>query len=110
MLGQTGNLKGKVTDESSGLPSVNIIILETDFGTASRLNGSYEINAIPAGIYEVRFSIIGHESKTIEIEIESNKTTELNVELEGKAIELESVEVTDFKVQDQRDTRTSLID
>jgi hypothetical protein len=34
----------------------------------------------------------------------------LNVELESKAIELESVEVTDFQIQDQRDTRTSLID
>ena len=107
---QTGKLKGKVTDNSSPIPSVNIIILDTNFGTASELDGTYEITGIPEGIYEVRFSAIGYDSETYDVEIESNKITELNVELESKAIELQSVEVTDFQVQDQRDTRTSLID
>jgi len=107
---QTGKLRGKVTEGSSALPSVNIIILDTDFGTASKLDGTYEISGIPVGSYEVRFSIIGHESKTFDIDIEANKITELSVELETKAIELQNVVVTDFQVQDQRDTRTSLID
>ena len=107
---QTGKLKGKVTDGSSGIPSVNIIILDTSFGTATKLNGTYEITGIPAGSYEIRFSVIGFDSKTFDIQIEANKTTELNVDLQSKAIELQSVEVTDFQVQDQRDTRTSLID
>ncbi|MCW8804146.1 MAG: TonB-dependent receptor, partial [Ignavibacteriaceae bacterium] len=109
-LAQTGRLRGKVTDGSSALPSVNIIILDTNFGNASKLDGTYEITGIPPGIYEVRFSAIGFDSKTFEFEIEANKITELNVELESKAIELQSVEVTDFQVQEQRDTRTSLID
>ena len=107
---QTGRLKGKVSDGSSALPSVNIIILDTDFGTASKLNGTFEINGIPPGNYEVRFSIIGFESQIFDVEILANKITELNAELESKAIELQSVEVTDFQMQDQRDTRTSLID
>ncbi len=107
---QTGKLKGKITDGSAALPAVNIIILDTNFGSASKLDGTYEITGILPGSYEVRFSIIGHDSKTFDIEIEANKITELNVELEFKAIELESVEVTDIKRQDQRDTRTSLID
>ena len=80
---QTGRLKGKVTDGSSALPSVNIIILDTDFGTASKLNGTYEINGIPPGNYEVRFSIIGFESQTFDVEIQANKITELNAELES---------------------------
>jgi hypothetical protein len=107
---QSGKLKGKITDGSAGLPSVNIIILDTKFGAASKLDGNYEITSIPAGKYEVRFSAIGYESKTIDVGIEANKITELNVELEFKAIELQSVEVTDINRQDQRDTRTSLID
>ena len=45
---QTGKLKGKVTDNSSPIPSVNIIILDTNFGTASELDGTYEITGIPA--------------------------------------------------------------
>ncbi|HEY6437357.1 MAG TPA: carboxypeptidase-like regulatory domain-containing protein, partial [Ignavibacteriaceae bacterium] len=103
-------MKGKISDGSAGLPSVNIIIRDTNFGTASKLDGTYEISGIPAGSYEARFSLIGFDSKTFDIEIEANKVTELNVELEIKAIELENIEVTDVNRQDQRDTRTSLID
>lgn len=109
-IAQTGKLRGKVTSDGSPIPSVNIIILDTNFGTASELDGTYEISNIPQGVYEVKFSAIGYNSETYDVEIETNKITELDVELESKTIELESVEVTDFQVQDQRDTRTSLID
>ncbi|MFI5237118.1 MAG: carboxypeptidase-like regulatory domain-containing protein, partial [Ignavibacteriales bacterium] len=78
---QSGKLKGKISDGSAGLPSVNIIIRDTNFGTASKLDGTYEISGIPAGSYEARFSLIGFDSKTFDIEIEANKVTELNVEL-----------------------------
>jgi hypothetical protein len=107
---QTGKLKGKVSDGSTAIPSVNIIILNTSFGTATKINGTYEISGIPTGNYEARFSAIGFESRTFNVEIEANKITELNVELKIKTIELQSVEITDLKIQDQRDTRTSLID
>ena len=107
---QTGKLTGYVTDGSSPIPSVNIIILETNFGTASEIDGNYEILNIPSDNYDVRFSSVGYDSKTFGIEIVSNKTTELNVELELKTIELEAVTVTDVNRQSQRDTRTSLID
>ncbi len=107
---QSGKLKGKVTDGSAALPGVNIIILDTNLGSASKLDGTYEITGIPVGNCEVRFSVIGHDTKTFDVEIEANKITELNVELEIKAIELENIEVTDVNMQDQRDTRTSLID
>ena len=45
---QTGKLAGRVTDGTSPIPSVNIIILESNFGTASEMNGKYEILNIPA--------------------------------------------------------------
>ncbi len=107
---QSGKLKGKISDGSETLPSVNIIILDTNLGTASKLDGTYEIPSIPNGNYKVRFSLIGYDSKTIDVKIEPNKITELNIQLEVKAIELESIEVSDVNRQDQRDTRTSLID
>lgn len=110
LFAQTGKLKGTVSDGSETLPSVNIIILDTNFGTATNIDGTYEIAKIQAGLYEVRYSLIGYDSKEFNVEIEAGKITELNVELEIKAIELENVEVTDVNRQDQRDTRTSVID
>ena len=57
-LAQTGNLKGTVTDGSSPIPSVNIILLHTSFGTSSDNDGYYEINGIDVGSYQVKFSVI----------------------------------------------------
>ncbi|QQS37381.1 MAG: TonB-dependent receptor [Ignavibacteriales bacterium] len=107
---QTGNIKGRVSDELSPIPSVNIILLDTQIGAASDAKGFYEIREIPVGEYEIKFSAVGYDSKTIDIEITQNRTLELNVILSAKIIEVQAVEVTGFKQQEQSDTRTSLID
>jgi hypothetical protein len=109
--GQQGRLKGRITDSNSvPLPFVNIIIPETSFGTSSKEDGTYEIRSIPAGKYKVRFSAVGYETKTIDINIESSKTVELNVTLIERAIEVGTVEVFGNQFQNQSDTRTSVID
>lgn len=109
-LSQTGNLEGKVTDGSSAIPSVNIIIDGTGFGTASDFSGNYKIRAIPVGNYNLRVSAVGYETKLVPVEIRANRTLQENITLEEKVIEVDAVEVTGFKLQDQRDTRTSVID
>ncbi len=107
---QTGNLSGKITNNNSPIPSVNIIVLNSGLGTGSDINGNYRIDNIPAGNYDVKFSSIGYKSQTFSIKINSAETLKLNVQLEETAIEMETVEVTGTHMQDQRDTRTSLID
>ena len=86
------------------LSLIQILVLAADG------NGNYKITGIPAGEYEVRFSAIGHQTKVVDVEIYSNKTTELDVSIDEAVIEIESVQVTGMKVQQQNDTRTSLID
>lgn len=106
---QTGNLKGRVTENGEPLPSVNIILMQTNFGAASNENGYFRLQNIPEGSYKVKFSSIGFESKIIEVKIESGRTTELNVTLEDKTIEVDQVEVVASKIQKQSDTRSSLV-
>lgn len=107
---QTGNLQGKVFDGNNPLPSVNIFIIGLGIGTATDKNGFYTIKNIPVGDYQVRFSSIGFQSITKSISILSNKTTELNITLKPIIIEFQTVEVAAKKIQEQSDTRTSLID
>jgi hypothetical protein len=107
---QTGSLSGKVSDTNGALPAVNVLVLNTNLGAGADGNGNYKINGIPAGKHEVRFSAIGHQTKVVDVEIYSGKTTELNIALDEVVIEIESVQVTGMKVQQQNDTRTSLID
>jgi len=107
---QTGNLAGKVSDEYGVIPSANIFLLNTSFGAGADENGNYRIANIPAGEYEVRFSAVGYQTKVVDVNILPNKTVELNVTLNEAVIEIQSVEVTGMKLQEQSDTRTSLID
>ncbi|MBZ0199115.1 MAG: TonB-dependent receptor [Ignavibacteriaceae bacterium] len=107
---QTGTLQGKVTDESEPIPSVNILFMGSGFGTVTDFDGKYLLKNIPAGSYEVRFSSVGYETKFFDIKILPNKIVELNVVLPIKIIEVKEVQVTGLLQQDQKDTRTSLID
>lgn len=107
---QVGNLQGKITDGANPIPSVNIFIIGTGIGTASDRNGNYFIKNIQVGDYQIRFSAIGFETTTKSVFIQPNKTIELNVSLKSKIIEIQSVEVTARRLQEQSDTRTSLID
>lgn len=110
MFAQTGKLSGKVTDGESPIPSVNVVIVNTNFGAATSLSGRFEISEIPAGDYIVKFSAIGYESKSVNATIFENRKLDLKIELISQAIELEAIEVTDVRRQSQRDTRTSLVD
>ncbi len=107
---QIGNLQGKVTDGTNPIPSANIFIIGKGIGTASDRSGFYIIKNIPVGEYQVRFSAIGFETATKNISIQSGKTIELNVNLKSTIIEFQSIEVTASRIQEQSDTRTSLID
>ncbi len=107
---QSGAVKGKVTDGDSPIPSVNVLIIGENLGTATDLAGHYTLTQIPAGEYELRFSAVGYETKFADIEILPNKTLELNIELNSKMIEIGEVQVTGLKQQQLSDTRTSLLD
>lgn len=107
---QTGGLSGKVSDINGPIPSANIFFVDTKIGTSTDVNGKYRIQNIKSGEYEVRFSAVGYETKILDVNILPDQNTELNIELRETVIEIQSVEVTGMKLQEQSDTRTSLID
>ncbi len=110
IFAQTGSVKGRVTNNSSPILGVNILIVGENIGTATDNNGNYSLNSISVGEYELRFSIVGYETRFIDIKILPNKVIELNVEMNSKMIEIGEVQVTGLKQQQLSDTRTSLLD
>jgi len=98
-LGQnlTGSIYGRVIDfvSKQPIPFANVLVLETNFGAASDLNGYFKIENIPVNTYQVRASVIGYSSQTkTDVVIQTAKPTEVNFELTSQAIELEGVTVT----------------
>jgi hypothetical protein len=62
------SIEGLIIDEKTKdpLPYVNVVIVGTNIGTMSDLNGRYKIEKLPAGKYNLMFLSIGNEQKEIE--------------------------------------------
>jgi hypothetical protein len=109
LFSQTGSITGRVTDGSKPIPGVNIFIVGTTIGGSTDIDGFYRISNVPVGDQTLQFSAINFITIREKVEIIENRTLELNVDLEFKTIRIDEVKVLDDKIQEQQDTRTSLI-
>ena len=90
-LGTTGKISGQITDATTGesLPFVNVIIMGTNMGAASDLDGFYSILNVPPGIYEVKASAVGYNATTFTgVKVSIDLTTEVSFQLQDMSIEL----------------------
>jgi outer membrane receptor for ferrienterochelin and colicin len=94
--GVTGTIDGKVYDKHSKefLPAVNVLIIGLNQGAISDNRGMFKIVNVRAGIYKMRFSIIGYREVIMtDVTVLPDLTTSLSVELEQISVEMEGVEV-----------------
>ena len=84
-----------VTDTmGSPLPHVNIILVGTNLGVASREDGSYEIGNLSQGTYTVEFSAIGFKTYKKDNIVITDKSITVDVVLKEEIIEAEEIIVT----------------
>ena len=94
--GTSGKLVGKVSIGDTGEPLIgaNVIIVGTNMGAASDVEGNFIIMNIPPGIYSVKCSMIGYKLTTFEhVQISMDLTTRVNYALEQSALEMDEVVV-----------------
>ncbi len=92
---QKGAVQGKVTNEAGeAMPGVNIAFPQLNRGTVSKADGTYRIEDVRPGTYVLNFSYIGYQSINREVTIEANQTTTLDVSLEPRLIQSETITVT----------------
>jgi len=98
---QTGvTFIGKITSAiSEPVPGATIHILNTNFGTASNPDGTFELKNVIPGTYRVQISAIGFATVEQQISIEANSS--LNVELKESATQLDAVVVTAQKTEEE---------
>lgn len=103
-------LEGFVEEENSGEPlaGANVYIKEADRGVATDNEGYFELSGLDGGVYTVRFSFMGYESRVItDVLIRENRTERLEVALTPAAIEGEEVEVTESYFAHERTEQIS---
>ena len=96
-MAQTGTIRGKILEESTGDPliGVTIQVLETGTGTSTDFDGAYELIVAP-GTYSLQFSYISYQNITIkDVVVAAGKVTVLEDVVMSEASEqLEEVVVT----------------
>lgn len=93
---QTGIVKGVITDALSNEPIgfANILVLGADQGTTTDIDGTFEINGLAPGLYDVRASFIGYEENTeFEVQVTNSKPAIVNFKLSEASEQLDEVVV-----------------
>jgi len=108
----TGSISGTVIDERTQKPLIgtNVIVLDTNFGASTDIDGNYFISNIPVGTYRLRFDFIGYEPqlKTDVVVISANPVT-VNTDLSESVLEGEIVTVTAGYFTQEEKIQTSTI-
>jgi outer membrane receptor protein involved in Fe transport len=94
--GTTGKISGRVLDGNrQPLPGANVAVSLARTGAVSEVDGRYVIINLPAGTYEVRVTLIGYRSTTVqEVLVSADQTTTLDVTLAETPLQLEEVVIT----------------
>lgn len=94
---EKGSIIGRVLDEETKQPLIgtNILIVGTQKGGTTDLNGKFSLNNLPVGNYALRFNYIGYETRQVaNILIKPGNVKQIQVELKPKALELKEITVT----------------
>lgn len=106
-----GKLSGRVVDELTREPLIgaNIILVNTDLGAATDINGDYFILNISPGTYQVRFSYVGYAPRIVQdVRIVAGITYELNAEMTTD-FTLPEIVVQDRKFFEEKSTNTTKV-
>ncbi|MEN8193770.1 MAG: TonB-dependent receptor [Bacteroidota bacterium] len=96
----SGKISGIIIDAATDEPllGANIVILNTNYGAATDVNGRFIIVGIEPNVYSVKVSSMGYQSKIINnVKVMSELTTELNVSLTVQSIEMEEEVIVEAK-------------
>ncbi|MEM8484379.1 MAG: TonB-dependent receptor [Bacteroidota bacterium] len=92
---QDASLSGLITDGETGnaLPGASVLLVDTELGAATSIDGRYEINGITPGDYTLQVTFIGYETSQTPVTIAAGEN-ELDIVLTPDFTGLEEVVVT----------------
>ena len=89
---QSGTIEGRVTEASSGLPlpGATVLIVDTQIGTATGVEGDYSIENVPVGEHTVRVKYVGYTALVQQVSVLAGQTSVADFELQA-SLELEEL-------------------
>ena len=111
LAGTDGTIRGKVTDsDGAALIGTQIYIPELGKGTTADIDGNFIILNIAVGEYEIKFLMIGYQTKIVEgVNVVMDQTQWLNVSLPEATIEGEVVHVSSERALVEKGTTSKKV-
>ncbi|NQT27291.1 TonB-dependent receptor [candidate division KSB1 bacterium] len=106
MGGTTGKIAGRVIDGDTENPLIgaNVVVVGTTYGSATDMNGYYNILRLPPGVYSVRTMMMGYVPVEVrQIHVSVDKTSRVDFELSPTVMSGETVSIVAKKPMVQRD-------
>ena len=107
---QTGKVSGRVTDADSGegVIGASVLVVGTERGASTDVDGYYSVIGVRPGTYAVRVSAIGYGTVVTEnVRVQINRTTDLDAALASETTQTEEVIVRAERPIVQRDLTSS---
>jgi len=92
--GTTGKIAGRIRDAETkeGVIGASVVVKGTNMGSATDIDGDYNINNLPPGRYTLVISSVGYNKVTIEnINVRIDLTTRADAELTSTAVSVGEV-------------------
>jgi len=90
-----GKIVGKIYDASNGsvLPEAVVKLENLNHGTATDLDGKFEIDNLKAGNYDLKFSYIGYVQKKMNVELRAGEVLNIEIILEPENTSIDTISV-----------------
>lgn len=96
LMAQSGVIEGVVVDKFNNepLPFVTLLVMGTDNGVVTDIDGNYRIEGLNPGLYDLRASYVGFDELTVfEIQVTNSKPSVVNFEMTERSTSLDEVVV-----------------
>ena len=107
-----GIIKGRIYNEltNEAIPFAKCVLLDTDKGTVSNINGEFSITGLSPGFYNLEISYIGFQKRLIqELNVSNVKPITLEIGLQEISDSLNVVEVRADPYRENNESPISLI-
>ncbi|PKP45974.1 MAG: hypothetical protein CVT94_16190 [Bacteroidetes bacterium HGW-Bacteroidetes-11] len=100
----SGEIKGKVIDKDTKEPIPFVTVVaeingKQAGGTTSDFDGNYTLKPLAAGYYNMKLSFVGYQPMLMSgVNIRPNQTTFHNFEMKSTMVDIEAIQITDYKV------------
>ncbi|MCT4647162.1 MAG: TonB-dependent receptor [Carboxylicivirga sp.] len=102
-------MKGLITSDGEPLPFATIVINNTTLGTASDLDGNFELEYIPEGKFTITAQAMGYKPVVKEVMFKKGQPLDLSFDLETDVLGLEQVVVTADRNEQKRTTASVIV-